>query len=101
MDSMEYFTREVSDTAVAVYDQRLNPVDCNKSFRDIFKSFSELPLSDLLSKMVSGEDFFSQMMMIVEVEKSKGSCTMAYNTEDDSLEFRVELVGLGEGDDKR
>ncbi len=93
MDSLEKFVREHTNIAVAVYDQRLNPTDSNLAFRNTFKERSSLSLSDLVSHMVSGDDFLSQMMMIVEVEKARGSCTMAYNTEDDRREFRVELFG--------
>lgn len=101
MNPLEYFVREHTETAVAVYDHRLNPVDSNREFRETFTDKSELPLTELVSHMVSGEDFLAQMMMVVEVEKSKGICTMAYNYDGDRKEFRVELVATGDGDDKK
>lgn len=101
MDPLEKFVREHTDIAVAVYDHRLNPTDSNLTFRNTFKERSSLSLPDLVSHMVSGEDFLSQMMMIVEVEKARGSCTMAYNTEDDRREYRVELFGHEENGEKR
>ena len=98
---MEFFIREHSDTAVAVYDQRLNYLDGNQSLRDIFPDRYELSLPDLLSNMTNGEDFLSQMMMVVEVEKSKGSCTMAYSYNGDRREFRVELIANEVNEEKR
>lgn len=92
MNPMEFFIREHAATAVAVYDQRLNYLDSNKTFREYFLNRFKLPLPELLSNMVNGEDFLSQMMMVLEVEKSKGSCTMAYNYNGDRREFRVELI---------
>ena len=101
MNPMELFVREYSDTAVAVYDQRLNYLESNQSFKEFFPDRSELSLPELLSNMVSGEDFLSQMMMVVEVEKSKGSCTMAYSYNGDRREFRVELIGIEEDEEKK
>ncbi len=101
MNPMEFFIREHSDTAVAVYDQRLNYLDGNQSLRDIFPDRYELSLPDLLSNMTNGEDFLSQMMMVVEVEKSKGSCTMAYSYNGDRREFRVELIANEVNEEKR
>lgn len=101
MNPIEFFAREHDETAIAVYDGKLNFLDCNNEFREIFLDKSELSLSDLVGQMTSGEDFLSQMMMIVEVEKSKGSCTMAYSSEGDRREFRVGLVAMGDGNDKK
>lgn len=101
MNPMEFFLREYSKTAVAVYDIRLNHLDSNSAFKNTFMEKSELPLPELLSNMVSGEDFFSQMMTVVEVEKGKGFCTMAYDNAGNRKEFHVELLAVDEGDAKR
>lgn len=101
MNPMDLFVREYTDTAVAVYDQRLNFLDGNRRFRETFPERFELPLQELLSNMVNGEDFLSQMMMVVEVEKTNGSCTMAYNHNGDRREFRVELFPADDDDEKK
>ena len=101
MNPIEFFAREHDETAIAVYDGKLTFLDCNTEFRNIFLLNSELSLSDLLGQMVSGEDFLSQMMMVVEVEKCNGSCTIAYSSDGNRREFRVGLIAYGEGSEKR
>jgi len=100
MNPMEFFVRENADTAVAVYDQRLSYLDGNRAFQEFFPDRFDLPLPELLSNMTNGEDFLSQMMMVVEVEKSQGSCTMAYSHNGDRREFRVELISWEEDEKK-
>lgn len=101
MNPMELFVREHTDTAVAIYDHRLNHVDHNLTFEKTFPDRHLSPLNELVSHMVSGEDFLSQMMMVIEIEHGHGSCTMAYSTHDDRREFRVEMYATGEGEEKR
>jgi len=99
--SFDLFAREYDDVGIAVYDNRLKHLDSNRAFNAFFHSCMNHSLSDLLAQMASGEDFLSQMMMIVEVERGIGSCSVAYNSDGDRREFKVKLIADGEGKDRK
>ncbi len=97
----EVFAREYDDTGIAVYDHQLNYLESNRAFNEFFSSCGDCSLPDLLAQMVSGEDFLSQMMMYVEMEHGVGACSVAYNSDGNRWEFKVRLIALGEGENKK
>jgi PAS domain S-box-containing protein len=100
MNPLEMFLRKHAPEAVAVYDSRLNLLDANDSFYRFFPDCTEKSLSEMFSDMAGGEDFFAQMMTVVEVENGIGECTVARNSVGNRWEFRVNLIGYCEGDEK-
>ncbi|PIE52241.1 hypothetical protein CSA37_07730 [Candidatus Fermentibacteria bacterium] len=101
MNPFEFFAREHDETAVAIYDIKMNLLDCNRTFCETFLEKSKLPLTDLMAFMVNSDESLAQMLLVVEVEKSRGLCTMAYTAEGNRKEFRVRLNSIGEDADKK
>ena len=97
----EIFAREHDDTGLAVYDNQLNYIDSNSAFNRFFGSCKDNSLSNLMTQMVSGEDFLSQMMMYVEMEDAIGACSVAYHSDGNRWEFNVKLIGAGEGEKRK
>lgn len=97
----EIFARKYDSTGIGIYDHQLKYIESNLSFDSFFASCREDSLSDLLSRMASGEDFLSQMMMYIEMENGVGACSVAFSSEGDRKEFKVKLIATGEEQERK
>ncbi len=89
---LEQFVQNYELKGIVVYNQRLDFVECNKSFRNIFLDFTENNLSALLQQIEKENNYLSQLIMAIETGQESAECTLAYDSINGRKNYNLRLT---------